>query len=148
VRDGVAGLFLIVLGASALGAGAFGCGGEEPIPASPTFEPTIRTLLQAHCVRCHGAGGTLNTDPASLYKDMAGQGYFNRYEDRDCVPLPDLSLPADCQKGARSEVITIKTYIHLAESDPVHMPPLPSDPLTSWELQLLDNWLDEPDPLP
>jgi len=148
VRGGVAGLFLFILGASALGAGALGCGGEEPIPASPTFEPTIRTLLQAHCVRCHGAGGTLNPDPASLYKDAAAQGYFNRYEDRDCAPLPDGSLPPTCQKGAHSEAVTIKALIHLPENNAIHMPPLPSDPLTSWELQLLDNWLDEPDPMP
>ena len=36
---------------------------RELRPARPTYKNDIAPLMEAHCIRCHGAGGTLNADP-------------------------------------------------------------------------------------
>ena len=43
------------------GAGCVESSGDEPI--NPTYSHQIKPLMEAHCIRCHGAGGTLNLDP-------------------------------------------------------------------------------------
>jgi hypothetical protein len=139
--------FPIALAALAL----TGC--EEPVPAQPTFAHDVLPIFRAACVRCHGAGGKLNMDPAmtGVYKgETAPGGYLNSYGDvGDCTVDPvTMQTPASCGKGALSEALNIKTYLHLLPPDQ-RMPPPPSEPLARWELEVVDNWLAEkPVPLP
>ena len=72
----------------ALAALVGGC--EDAIPASPTFEVDVKPIFLANCVRCHGAGGTLNADPRALNgyaTDMPNQTHLDFYANRgDCTP--------------------------------------------------------------
>ena len=54
------GLLALVVGVTTLAAGC----GEEEVRAFHSYEKDIRPLMLARCVRCHGGGGTFNTDPA------------------------------------------------------------------------------------
>jgi hypothetical protein len=130
-------------------AGAAGCG-ENPIPDFPSFALDVRPLMQARCVRCHGAGGTLNADPdippLFAFKGAPLQGYFDRLEDQGttCVPFPGID-GADCKRGllsyagngARSSYVG--TYLK-------YMPPPPAPALTDREHELLTTWLKNPLP--
>ena len=122
------GVIVLVLAAGALG----GC--EEPVPKTPTFSVDVRPIFEAHCVRCHGAGGTLNEDPRSIEAAPPSGGFLNQYEDKvDCTPDAMGNIPVTCLGGARYEAESgnIKAYVH----GPVtpRMPPAPSPPLDSWE---------------
>jgi hypothetical protein len=137
VRSSWAWLALVVLA---------GC--EEPVPATPSFATDVRPIFEAHCVRCHGAGGTLNVDPRS--EEVAQPAsYLGQYDDVvDCTPDAAGNAPPTCVGGARyeAEIGNIKPFIH-GEVDP-RMPPPPSDPLSRWELAVIDNWLAETPPQP
>ena len=50
---------LVLTAALALPLGA--C--NPDVPATPTYDRDVQPILTAHCVRCHGAGGTLNAIP-------------------------------------------------------------------------------------
>ena len=125
-----------------------GCG-EEPIPENVTFEPTIRAVFAAHCVRCHGAGGTLNIDPDPRVfggTDYPGT-YLNQLEDSgDCTVDPvTMALPASCKHGARYAAPTIRLYTVMAkDTDAMRMPPAPSDPLNDREKKLVAKWCENP----
>jgi hypothetical protein len=132
---GLATLALVV----ALGALA-GCG-EEEVPVVVKFDPTIKDLLLAKCVRCHGAGGKLSGDPASMNGQAPGNGYFTQYEDSgDCGAM----MPVDCRHGAYTERGLIGYYVHAKDDE--RMPPLPSPRLTDRELELIDRWTANPLP--
>jgi hypothetical protein len=129
--------------------GTFAGCGEEPIPDNVTFEPTIRTLFAAHCVRCHGAGGTLNNDPDPRVfggTDVPAFSYLDHYADQgDCTidPVTQAVSPS-CRRGALFAATTIKVYV-TAKSG-TFMPPPPSDRLTEWETKLVVKWSDNPLP--
>jgi hypothetical protein len=127
-----------------------GC--EEPIPEKVTFEPTMRALFASHCVRCHGAGGTLNNDPELTglpHDDKPSTTYLDQFGDTgDCTIDPMTKLiPMSCRRGALYSASTIKFYSVMAkDTEPTRMPPAPSDPLTDWEKQLVGKWCDNPMP--
>ena len=134
---------------TALGLAVALSGCEEPVPKTPTFSVEVRPIFEAHCVRCHGAGGTLNEDPRALEDAPPTGGFLNQYEDEgDCTPNAMGYTPVTCQRGARyeAEIGNIKAFLH----GPVtpRMPLAPSPPLDSWELAVVDNWLAESPPLP
>jgi hypothetical protein len=128
-----------------------GC--EEPVPATPTFAHDVLPIFRAACVRCHGAGGTRNMDPAmtGVYKgETAPGGYLDSYGDvGDCTVDPvTMRTPASCGKGALSEASNINIYLNVFPPA-LRMPPSPSEPLARWEHEVVDNWLAEkPVPLP
>jgi hypothetical protein len=126
-----------------------GCG-EEPVPEHPTWEPTMRQLFAAHCVRCHGLGGTLNRDPLVFGgTDSPARLYLDRFADEgDCTYDPvSMTVPASCRPGALSNAASIKLYAVTAkDTDGMRMPPAPSDPLSDWEKQLVARWCDDPRP--
>jgi len=124
-----------------------GCG-EEPVPLQPAFEPTIRTLLAAHCVRCHGAGGTLNPDPEVLMgHDVPGLAYLDRYNDSgDCTVDPaTMAVGLSCKRGALGMVALIEHYVQQT-TGATAMPPAPAPRLTDWELATLLRWTADPRP--
>jgi hypothetical protein len=124
-----------------------GC--QEPVPRTPTFAVDVKPIFQAHCVRCHGAGGTLNKDPRALEPAEPTNGFLDQYADNvDCSPDAAGNIPSSCQRGARYEAENgnIRFYIHAKSG--LRMPMPPSDPLAPWELEVVDNWLAETPPAP
>jgi hypothetical protein len=114
------------------------------VPKTPSFELDVKPIFAAHCVRCHGAGGTLNADPRAPDKNAPSDGYLDRYADKsDCTPDAAGDVPPTCERGALSEAKNgyLKLYLHFTNQ--LRMPLAPSEPLTSWELETVDNWLAE-----
>jgi hypothetical protein len=126
---------------AAVAAGVAGC--ESPIPPNPTFEIDVKPIFFAHCVRCHGAGGTLNNDPRALNgyaTDMPGVAHLDFYADQgDCTPDAQGNIPVSCERGAKTEVTVIGAYIHLTSA--MRMPLAPAPPLDDWELKVIDRWI-------
>lgn len=118
-----------------------GCG-EEPVPADPGFAADVRPILIARCVRCHGAGGTLNGDPLSK-KDVPPEiVYLEQYEDTGMCTAPVMN----CKSGAKGVAALIRAYVH--ETGPMRMPPLPAESLSDWQLQTIDRWAAKSPPKP
>jgi hypothetical protein len=126
--------------------GLLGC--EKPVPETPTFEVDVKPIFAAHCVRCHGAGGTLNSDPRTADPGTPST-YLDQYADKvDCSADAMGLVPPTCVPAARFEAVTgnIKLYLHGAAE--IRMPPRPGEPLLPWELAVVDNWVAENPPMP
>jgi len=142
--------------AGALVSLASGCAPPEPpIPAAPSFAVDVRPLFVAHCVRCHGAGGTLNqaldpkggpdAGPLASVGGRPGEAYLGQYDDSgDCTT----GMPP-CHRGAHymatQPVNLLHLYLHPTAGFPP-MPPPPSPRLDDWELKVVDAWLVNPLP--
>jgi hypothetical protein len=144
VRRGIAGAFCsLALSALALS----GC--EAPVPATPTFAVDIRPIFEGHCVRCHGAGGSLNADPLALENAPPPNGFLGQYEDKaDCTLDAAGNVPATCLGGALYEAKNGNIHYYINATEGLRMPMQPSEPLDSWELAVVNNWVAEPTPLP
>jgi hypothetical protein len=107
---GLGGLAGVALAALALAA----C--EKPVPAMPTYTADVQPILEAHCVRCHGAGGTLNADARSLEPSSPPpNGFLDQYDDKvDCTPDANGFTPLSCVGGARYEAENgnLRDFIH------------------------------------
>ena len=137
-----------VLGSAALAVLTFSAC-QEPVPKTPTFAVDVKPIFEAHCVRCHGAGGTLNKDPRAQEPAAPPNGYLDQYDDKvSCALDAAGNIPDSCLGGARYEAEhgNIRFYIHAKTG--LRMPMPPSDPLSPWELELVDNWLAETPPAP
>jgi len=114
------------------------------VPAAPTYTKDVAPILNAHCVRCHGAGGTLNMYPfpveGSPMKPMTC--YLQRYDD-DCSAGPNA-----CLAGAKTCATLAVGYVNLPVGVMHHMPPAPSDSLNDWEKDVLANWVKTSPPAP
>ena len=94
--------------------------------------------MMAHCVRCHGAGGTLNKDPALIgeFKGLApASSYLDTFEDPPTTCKTVSGVP--CQ-GAKASAVLIKAYV--TYPDATRMPPLPADKLSDVQVDLLVRW--------
>jgi hypothetical protein len=143
-KNGFLGLVLLAVVVSA---GALAGCGEEPVPLYPDYDTDVAPLMFARCVRCHGAGGTLNDDPdvtGKTVKALMGkplQGYFDCMNDRgDCSPgsttcKRGLRYYANDMEGAGTAAVWLKD-----------MPPDPAPALTSREAAILKAWLAHPTP--
>jgi hypothetical protein len=146
----------LLFGASLALAGlAAGC--DPPVPSPVSYEADVRPIFMSHCVRCHGAGGTLNeallptgpdaapsaTDPAS---GKPLHCYLDQYGDTgDCTP-GDGGISASCHQGAlRWATIGANSIgIRVHGSLPSPMPPPPAPRLDAWELKVIDAWVLNP----
>ena len=152
------GTFLPVLAglAGALVALGSGCAPPEPaVPAAPSYAVDVRPLFVAHCVRCHGAGGTLNqalnpnggadAGPLPSVGGRPAEAYLGQYDDSgDCTT----QTPA-CHRGAHYMATQPSNLLHLYLHPPAgfpSMPPPPSPRLDDWELKVVDAWLLNPLP--
>jgi hypothetical protein len=136
---------LVVLGALAVGA-ARCSSSSPPVPDMPTYAVDVKPILLAHCVRCHGAGGTLNVDPMSSLQYPPPNGYFDHYEDlSDCTPGDAGVVPDTCKYGAASLAAAMKFYVN---SDDFPMPPPPAARLSTHDREVIGRWADEMPPLP
>jgi mono/diheme cytochrome c family protein len=134
-------LLVTVLTGAALVAGA-GC--LNAIPDRPSYERDIKPLMEAHCIRCHGAGGTLNTDPdipppphAKVQGPPLNSDFTSLQGENGHFGLMNYTL------GGSPGVVFLKTYV---EGTLGPMPPPPADPLTNWERDLLFTWANNPLP--
>lgn len=137
-------LFTFALLAVAVGASAAGCTPEENV--RPSFETDVKPIFQAHCVRCHGAGGTLNGDPTSqgmpIYQNPPALGYLDNYDDQGDCPSGTLS---PCKRGAYFYATDGKLIMTgYLNGKPAPMPPPPAAPLTDWEKDTILFWLLHP----
>jgi hypothetical protein len=120
-------------------------------PAMPSFAADVQPIFAANCARCHGAGGTLQNEEPPIVGGTINC-YLNVYDDlTDCTPVND-ALPITCQPGARTCATApslapfFLAYLHPAPGATTVMPPPPADPLNSWELDIVDRWLENPLP--
>jgi hypothetical protein len=117
-------LIVPTLAALALvGAGA-GCGNEAPL--FPTYHNDVQPIMQAHCIRCHGAGGTLNLDP-----DIPVINGSMTPKTTDFTTYDKLKAAAP----------TLQAFIL---SGP--MPPPPSTKLDSYDYDTIVTWANNPLP--
>jgi hypothetical protein len=117
------------------GAGCVESSGDEPV--NPSYTRNIKPLMEAHCIRCHGAGGTLNGDP-----DIAKVNGSMAATNGDFTTLADAS----------ATIFGLMHYVNGAPGAPSmglflpSMPPPPAPPLTTWEKDVLLKWLANPLP--
>jgi mono/diheme cytochrome c family protein len=120
---------------------------EPQVPAQPSFEADVKPIMVLRCVRCHGAGGTLQGDPpGSPLPGPPPNGYFDHYEDRDCTITDAGTISETCKRGAAYYVDVIRQYINMTGE--FRMPPPPAPMLTSRELDILNRWAAETPPRP
>jgi hypothetical protein len=125
---------LSALGLAGLALLAIGCG-PPPGPDKPSFATDIKPIMMAHCVRCHGAGGTLNADPNSIGAAYRNKPPMNTY--LDTYENPTCAAGTVCY-GAKTSAGSIKVFVTAADSE--RMPPLPSDPLSDVQKELIVRW--------
>lgn len=110
------------------------------VPAHPTYTNDVAPILDAHCVRCHGANDMLNAFPFPVYGSVQApvRCYLQRYDDEgDCTSAGTTT----CKSGAANCAGLIVAYTNYPPGNIQHMPPPPSDSLNKWELDVLKNWL-------
>jgi hypothetical protein len=115
---------------------AAGCG-ENPAPERPTYARDIKPLLEARCIRCHGAGGALNNDPdhGGAFPGAPTHGDFTRLDD-DPKGMHGLLYYTSAGTGGAAQM---KSWVVT-----IGMPPPPSDRLTDRETTILLDWANAP----
>jgi hypothetical protein len=105
-----------------------GC--QNDVPTFVSYKRDIAPMMQAHCTRCHGAGGMLNTDP-----EIAPINNSTK-------PLAtDFTTEAGLMPYTGAGALGLATFIQK-----LPMPPPPAPPLTPWEYDTLMTWLANPLP--
>jgi hypothetical protein len=110
-----------------------GCG-EEPIPDNVSFARDIKPLMEARCIRCHGAGGTLNDDPYSQ-----PTGMVTKPESGDFRHIETVNGISGLGNYTGAGLVLLKLYIDPMKGPPL-MPPPPAPPLTAREKEMLLKW--------
>jgi len=128
-----------------------GACGPAPAPDMPTFAHDVEPIMLARCVRCHGAGGMLNADPASTspsFKNVPPlSGYFDHLEDQgDCsVPEGGVTTSPSCKRGLKYYASGNPGNVVWNVYFPM-MPPAPAPKLTDRQLDVINRWLKDPLP--
>lgn len=122
--------------ALAVAAASAGCAPD--VPANPTYTNDVAAILDAHCVRCHGAGDMLNTMTINGYPNAPAFCYLQRFESEGDCTNP---VGPDCKNGVSSVLCApnIPGLLNLEPSS--RMPPAPSEPLNDWEQEVLTRWV-------
>ena len=112
------------------------------VPTTPTYDRDVQPILTAHCVRCHGAGGTLNAIPGVPTAHPTPQiCYLQTYDNN---PVGCTVGAAGCQAGASSMycggMFPTVTYVNAPGDAPLRMPPKPADALSEYEKEVLTRW--------
>jgi hypothetical protein len=122
-----------------VGAGAFACTAYPAVPSSPAYDTDVLPIFEAHCTRCHGAGGNLNN--ASFPGTNGGPKttsppFLTQYGDTGCSSDPN--YPYCAQEGANTWKDLIQSDIHLTTDKRMPLPPAAA--LDAWEMEVIDNW--------
>jgi len=126
----LAGLFVFAFAGLTLGC-------SPPVPEKPTYTKDVKPIFDAHCVRCHGAGGSLNTVTPSVIPPKSC--YLQQYNNEgDC----SVATPP-CKMGAMAPLCfgLAANYIELPDNATFHMPPLPAEALNDWEKEVIKKWV-------
>jgi hypothetical protein len=103
---------------------------QNDVPLFPTYETDVKPLMEAHCIRCHGGGGSFHGDPYSTL-GVVTDGDFTR--------LDDNGSRHGLLYYTRGNVARLRAYV-----DQIGMPPPPAQRLGAWEHELLFRWADDP----
>jgi hypothetical protein len=124
----LAGLFAFTFAGLTLGC-------APAVPANPTYTSDVKAILDAHCVRCHGANNMLVSMFVFNRDQPPTTCYLQRYED-DCSVTP-------CKAGAGNPscVALINPYITSPRDSITAMPPLPAQELNDWEKEIIKTWV-------
>jgi len=133
------GLLIVTMLAGAAFVGAAGCG--IPVPDRPSYERDIKPLMEAHCIRCHGAGGTLNADPD--IPPVPAAKWHGAPINGDFTSLDDVNGHHGLMFYTGSNFAMFESFVAGAFGP---MPLLPADPLASWDRDLLFTWAKNPLP--
>jgi hypothetical protein len=121
-------LLVIAVLTGAAVSGAAGCGNAaKPFPS---YANDVKPIMDAHCIRCHGAGGMMNGDPYTpliMNTQTPIRGDFTTMDGFKTYTGP----------GGGS----LKVFI-----DTLPMPPPPSSKLDSFDYDTLVNWASNPAP--
>ncbi|HVR00567.1 MAG TPA: hypothetical protein VMT47_00420 [Polyangia bacterium] len=135
------GLVLVTMLAVATLVGGAGC--LNAVPDRPSYERDIKPLMEAHCIRCHGAGGTFNKDPdippppAAKVSGPPINGDFTSLQDTN----GHNGLLHYTTMGGAAGLAALHIYVDGTFGP---MPPPPADRLTNWETDLLFTWANNP----
>ncbi|HVU50463.1 MAG TPA: hypothetical protein VHL80_07235 [Polyangia bacterium] len=109
-----------------------GC--QNAVPLFPTYHNDIKPIMEAHCVRCHGAGGTKNYDPDIPLINNTMTPVVGDFTTFDGTKL--LATVPSPQDPNRS---TLQYSI-----DVLPMPPPPSTALDSYDYDTIVTWIHSP----
>ena len=130
---------------------------EAPIPEMPTYAVDVQPIFARRCIKCHGAGGTLN--PA-LNPDGTPSGvgapvtcYLTNYEDQGDCSAAGIDAGA-CKRGAhycatpmgnppQSLLEAMVVILSQAEGG---MPPPPEPEVSARDKEVIRRWLLNPVP--
>jgi hypothetical protein len=115
-----------------------GCGPD--VPANPTYTKDVKAIFDAHCVRCHGTNDMLISMPVGASDHPPMFCYLQRYENEGtCTPTSDPS----CKQGAGAPYCygLAVNYINYSDDNVRRMPPLPSQALNDWEMEVIKRWV-------
>ncbi len=132
---------------------AAGCGSPS-VPAQPAYDVDVRPILNAHCIRCHGAGDMLNvpTEPTgpnaptlhtianSVSLFQTDSCYLDRFDNDP--PGCTLGQAGGCKVGASTWASTIPGLVRNPLPTAV-MPPPPAPQIDDWAVDILTNWSKE-----
>jgi hypothetical protein len=124
-----------------LAGGLLSACGIEDTPHAPTFATDIKPIMLSRCVRCHGAGGHLNTDSHTTNPSLEHpiDGFFDRMED-DCPDAETFACHGLGHYTTGGPEIQLISYIHRTDLNRP-MPPPPAPALTTHQLDVIDLWL-------
>jgi hypothetical protein len=140
--------------------GALACSSSpssDALPEMPSYALDVRPIFTVNCVRCHGAGGTLNAAPNPDGTPGVGGPslcYLTMYEDTgDCSTDGGVPSP-DCKRGAHYCALPmgdppasyLGTYALTLTQDNGGMPPPPWPPLGDRDKEVIRRWLQNPIP--
>ncbi|MDB4983446.1 MAG: hypothetical protein JWM82_4198 [Myxococcales bacterium] len=121
-----------------------GCG-EEPIPDLVSYDRDIKPLMEARCIRCHGAGGMPRTEPG------LPTWFVGNYGD-----TPKMSSDLTTFESTKRNAGLFTLYINPRGANPMGtppspavdylMPPPPAPKLTTREHDMLLKWAADPRP--
>jgi hypothetical protein len=123
-------------------------------PAAPTYAKDVAPILNAHCVRCHGAQGMLRKEIING-AESPEWGIIDCYLDQmdprgDCTFDGGPPNLATCMPGAKfcaspisagTTMTYFDIYVFQAANTVRRMPPPPAPELNEWEMNTLKRWV-------
>ena len=132
---------------------------DPGLPEMPSYATDVAPIFNANCVRCHGAGGTLNAAPnpdgSPNTVGMPVTCYLSMYDDAgDCTVGDGGIISSTCKRGAHfcgtasgdPPNSLVSYYTLILTQDEGGMPPPPWPALGAREKELIRRWTLDPLP--